>query len=412
MQIEEREKPWLTDVSYVSPWSYEVNKNINFPDDVIIYDVTLRDGEQYPGLVFRKEDKIKLAEALDELGIKRLEAGMPAVSQDDFDAVKEISERVSANVVAFCRGMRSDVDLAVDAGVWGVIVELPSNEILIKKGYHWEKTDVIEKAVDTCNYAKKKGLHTTFFLVDSSGAEPDFLKSIVQTVVSQSDIDSMAAVDTFGRLHPLGTMEFVKKMKEWADVPIEIHVHNDFGLAVANSLAAVAAGAEVVHTNVLGLGERSGGAPTEEIAVALKFLYGIETGINYDRLVDIAETFQEISGITMPGHKPVVGKNSFSYEVGIAAMFSYRLFKEGFPQVVTPYLAEIVGNEFKIVLGKKSGKYSVMWHLENSGREANEEQVREMVTKIKSKSLEEGRMITEGEFDKIYAEVTGKSTSG
>lgn len=406
---EGKKRPWITDCAYISPWAYEANEGTNLPERITVYDVTLRDGEQYPGLVFTKEDKIRLAEALDDLGISRLEAGMPAVSQDDFEAVQGISKRVTANVVVFCRGMRSDVDLAMDAGAWGVIVELPSNETLIQKGYNWQKSDVIKKAIDTCNYAKKKGLHTTFFLVDSSGADPEFLKSIVQEVTSQTDIDSLTAVDTFGRLHPCGTAGFVRKLTEWARVPIEIHVHNDFGLGTANSLAAVEAGAEVVHTNMLGLGERSGGTPTEEIAVALEFLYGIDTGINLKKLSEVAAVFQEVSGIKMPGHKPVVGRNSFSYEAGIAAMFSYRLFKEGLPLGTVPYLPELVGGEFGIVLGKKAGKYNVLWHLERTGREASEEAIREIVDRVKAKAIENRRMIADDEFDAIYNDVSSGS---
>lgn len=407
---EGKKRPWITESAFISPWAYAANKEIVLPKKVTVYDVTLRDGEQYPGLVFTKEDKIRLAEALDELGISRLEAGMPAVSQDDFEAVREIAKRVQANVVVFCRGMRRDVDLAVDAGAWGVIIELPANETLIEKGYKWDKRDVIEKAVDTCNYAKQKGLHTTFFMVDSSGADPDFLESLVKEIVPQTDMDSLTAVDTFGRLHPRGTAAFVRKLKEWAGgIPIEIHVHNDFGLGTANSLAAVEAGAEIVHTNVLGLGERSGGTPTEEIAVALEFLYGIDTGINLKKLSEVAAVFQEVSGIKMPGHKPVVGKNSFSYEAGIAAMFSYRLFKEGLPLGTVPYLPELVGGEFGIVLGKKAGKYNVLWHLERTGREASEEAIREIVNRIKAKAIENRRMITNEEFDAIYDEVLSNS---
>jgi len=405
-----RNRPWINDHAFISPWAYEANEEIVLPKRVTVYDVTLRDGEQYPGLVFTKEDKIRLAEALDDLGISRLEAGMPAVSQDDFEAAQEIAKRVNANVVVFCRGMRRDVDLAVDAGAWGVIIELPANETLIEKGYKWNKRDVIEKAVDTCNYAKKKDLHTTFFMIDSSGADPDFLEGLVKEIVSQTEMDSLTAVDTFGRLHPRGTAAFVRKLKKWAGgIPIEIHVHNDFGLGTANSLAAVEAGAEIVHTNVLGLGERSGGTPTEEVAVALEFLYGIDTGINLKKLSEVAAVFQEVSGIKMPGHKPVVGKNSFSYEAGIAAMFSYRLFKEGLPLGTVPYLPELVGGEFGIVLGKKAGKYNVLWHLERTGREASEEAIREIVNRIKAKAIENRRMITEDEFDAIYNDVSSDS---
>ncbi len=399
-------RPHITRETFISPWSYETKKKMPLPEKVTIYDVTLRDGEQYPGLVFTKEDKIRLAEALDDLGIQRLEAGMPAVSQDDFEAVREIAKRVKADVAVFCRGMRSDVDLAVDAGAWGVIVELPSNQTLIEEGYNWTKGDVAAKAIDTCNYAKKKGLHTTFFLIDSSGAEPAFLKSIIQEVTAKTDIDSLTAVDTFGRLHPAGAALFVRKMKEWAGVPIEIHVHNDLGLGVANSLAAVEAGAEVVHTNMLGLGERSGGVPTEEMAVALEFLYGIDTGLNLTKLYEVARLFQEVSGVKMPGHKPVIGKNAFSYEAGIAAMFSYRLFKKGLPLGVMPYLPELVGNEFGIVMGKKAGKYNVLWHLDQIGRTASDDVVREMVNRIKAKSIKERRMITDEEFMHIYESVT------
>jgi len=401
--------PWITQRAFISPWAYEANTKVSLPEKVTIYDVTLRDGEQYPGLVFSKEDKVRLAEALDDLGIERLEAGMPAVSQDDFDAVREIAKRVNADVAVFCRGMRSDVDLAVDTGAWGVIVELPSNQTLIEEGYNWTKSDVVTKAIDTCNYAKKKGLHTTFFLIDSSGADPEFLKSIIRAVTTETDIDSLTAVDTFGRLHPAGTALFVRKIKEWASIPIEMHVHNDFGLGVANSLAAVEAGAEVVHTNMLGLGERSGGVPTEEMAVALEFLYGIDTGLNLRKLTEVAALFQEVSGVKMPGHKPVIGKNAFSYEVGIAAMFSYRLFKKGLPLGVMPYLPELVGNQFGIVMGKKAGKYNVLWRLDQIGRSAPDEVVREIVNRIKAKSIEERRMITEEEFLAIYETAIGNS---
>jgi len=407
---EKGNKPWIGDRAYISPWAYEVNADIILPKQVTVYDVTLRDGEQYPGLVFTKKDKIRLAEALDDLGIQRLEAGMPAVSRDDFEAAREIVKRVSADVVVFCRGMKSDVDLALEVGAWGVIVELPTNETLIRVGYKWDRDAVVSKAIDTCNYAKKKGLHTTFFMIDSSGADPQFLKSIVSEVMSNTDIDSLAAVDTFGRLHPRGTFAFVKKLKEWAGIPIEIHVHNDFGLATANTLAAVEAGAEVVHTNVLGLGERSGGAPTEEVAVALEYLYGIDTGLNLPKLKEVAQVFQEVSGVKIPGHKPVVGENSFSYEVGIAAMFSYRLFKAGLPLYVMPYLPEAVGNKFNIVLGKKTGKYSVIWHLERMGLDyPEEEQLRQIVDKIKARAIEKQGMITEEELREIYETIVGSA---
>jgi len=153
------------------------------------------------------------------------------------------------------------------------------------------------------------------------------------------------------------------------------------------------------------LGERSGGVPTEEMAVALEFLFGIDTGLNLDKLKEVAEVFEDVSGIQVPGHKPVVGKNAFAYEVGIAAMFSYRLFKEGLPLGVMPYHPHLVGNEFWIGIGKQSGKYSVLWHLERMGLSASEEVVREMVDRSKVMAILERRMLTEDEFRAIFDDV-------
>ncbi len=398
-------RPWITERAFISPWTYCANEELQVPAAVTIYDVTLRDGEQYPGLVLRKEQKIQLAEALDEAGIPRIEAGMPAVSGEDEEAVRAIVRRVRANVVAFCRAIRSDVDMASDAGVWGVIVELPANQTLIERGYNWNQVEVARKAIDTCNYAKGKGLHVTFFMVDTSGSDPDFLERLVKQVVAEADLDGLAAADTFGRLHPRGTQALVHALRDWSGgKSIEIHAHNDFGLATANSLAAVEAGAEIVHSNMLGLGERSGGAATEEMAVALELLYGLDTGVQLPKLTRLARLFEKATGVAVPGHKPVVGKNSFSYEAGIAAMFSYRMHKLGLPLGTVPYLPEVVGGQFSIALGKKAGKYNVLWHLDRSGLEASEEALRMVVERVKKLGTEKGRAITHEEFRNICRE--------
>jgi len=244
-------------------------------------------------------------------------------------------------------------------------------------------------------------------MIDSSGADPDFLQGLITEVLSETDIDSLTAVDTFGRLTPRGTAAFVSRLMEWADVPIEIHVHNDFGLGTANALSGVEAGASVVHTNMLGLGERSGGVPTEEIAASLEFLYGLNTGINLEKMRQTAAVFEEVSGISMPGHKSVIGSNAFTYEVGIAAMFAHRLFKAGFPLGVVPYLPELVGGEFGIVHGKKTGKYNVIWQLERIGREATEDEMRKMVEAIKETAIRERRAITNDEFVDLLDNITG-----
>jgi methanogen homocitrate synthase len=244
-------------------------------------------------------------------------------------------------------------------------------------------------------------------MIDSSGAEPEFLQGLVRDVLAETDIDSLTAVDTFGRLTPAGTAAFVSALRAWSGVPIEIHVHNDFGLGTANSLAAIEAGAEVVHTNMLGLGERSGGVPTEEVAAALEFIYGVDTGIELERLRETARVFEESSGVHMPGHKAVIGANCFTYEVGIAAMFAHRLFKKEMPLGVVPYRPELVGGQFDLALGKKAGKYNVIWELEKMERSASEEQIREMVEHIKTRAIERKGPISREEFASIYEAVVG-----
>ena len=159
---------------------------------------------------------------------------------------------------------------------------------------------------------------------------------------------------------------------------------------------------------MLGLGERSGGVPTEEIAVALECLYGVDTGMHLDKLREVGRVFEEAAGITLPGHKPVIGRNSFTYEAGVAAMFSYRLHKEGMPLGTVPYLPELVGGRFGIVIGKKAGKYNILWKLEEAGKTASEEAITRIVARVKERAIQERRGLTETEFVEICGEVLSR----
>jgi isopropylmalate/homocitrate/citramalate synthase len=234
-------KPWIGPKWVSSPLNFKpsVLKQFNFPKKLELYDVTCRDGEQRPGVVFRKEDKVAIAKKLDEVGIQRIEAGMPAVSDDDFNAVKEIAHLgLKAKVVAFSMARKEDVDLALKCDVWGVVIETPSSDELITQGFGWTRQKMFDMASEVTAYAKDHGLHTTYFAVDSTRADPVFLKKMYTAVVKNSHVDSVVVVDTFGIISPQGMAEFVRTVKGWVRVPLEVHCHNDFGLASANTLAA------------------------------------------------------------------------------------------------------------------------------------------------------------------------------
>jgi isopropylmalate/homocitrate/citramalate synthase len=396
--------PWIGDKWFVSPFNFapEVLSSMNLPKKVEIYDVTLRDGEQCPGVVFRSDEKVRIAQLLDEVGVHRIEAGMPVVSEDDFKAVKQIAQLgLKAKVKAFCRARRDDIDTSLRADVWGVLIELPSSKTLIERGYRWDEKRVLDMAVDAAQYAKAHGLHTTFFCVDSTRANPEYLKALITKVVNEAKVDAIAIVDTFGVTAPWGFAHLIRQIKSWVDVPIEVHCHNDMNLAVANSVSAVTAGAEVIHTNVNGIGERSGGAALEEVAVILRILLNMDIGLRLENLRKLSKYVEEASGVKMPPIKPVVGDQSFAYEAGIAVMFSVRFRDEGYLQGALPYLPELVGNEFKIILGKKSGGHSIAAKLRELGIQASEEQINSILTQVKNLSIQKKGPVTDEEFKEI-----------
>jgi isopropylmalate/homocitrate/citramalate synthase len=374
-------------------------RQFRFPKKLELYDVTCRDGEQRPGVVFRKEDKIAIAKKLDEVGIQRVEAGMPAVSDDDFNAVKEIANSgLNAKVVAFSRARKDDIDLALKCDVWGVLIETPSSDELITKGFGWTRQKMFDMATEATAYAKDHGLHTTYFAVDSTRADPSFLRKMYTAVVKNSHVDSVVVVDTFGIISPQGMGEMVRTVKKWVRVPLEVHCHNDFSFGTANAIAALAAGASVAHTNVNGLGERAGGASTEEVAVALRILYGKDLGLKYEKLYELSKLVQEASGVAVSPQKPVVGETAFGYEAGIAVMFCHNFKKANALQYGLSYMPEFVGNRFHVAIGKKSGAHSIRWRLEDLGIEASDEQVDKILVEVKQEAIRKKRGLTDDEF--------------
>lgn len=395
--------PWLSDKWFVSPYNYvdEVRKGFNLPEKVLIHDITLRDGEQQPGVIFKKSEKIEIATALDEAGVDRIEAGMPTVSQEDFEALKELSKQgLKAMVMAFVRCLKADVDLVLKTEVPGVVMELPSSEHMITYAYKWSIEKAIERSVEAVEYAKMHGLYVTFFTIDATRAEIDFLKKVIGSVYHA--MDSLTLADTFGTCTPYATSYLVKKIGEFVKKPIEIHAHNDFGLGVANTLAAITAGASTAHVSVNGIGERAGNADLAEVVASLHILLGVKTNVKIEKLYNISKLVEKLSGVKVPPQKPIVGETPFKIESGIIVDWWLNV-KDLKPIEALPILPSLVGKEdVEILLGKKSGIANVKYWLSKLGvKIENEDQLRALVIDVKKIAIEQKRPLTIDEFKQI-----------
>lgn len=399
MSLEKTENWWISEYNFHE----EVRARYNLPKKVYFHEATLRDGEQTPGVVFRKEDKIAIAKKLDELGVDRIEAGMPAVSQEDFDAIKEICQLgLHTEVFAFSRAMISDVDKALACGVSGVIIEAPAGLPRLQYQYQWTEDQVMEKCLKTVAYAKEKGLKVVFFPFDTTRAQLPFLKRLVTEVVEKAHADAVAVVDTTGSTLPDAVYFLVKQMKSWVNVPVEVHTHNDVGMSVATAVAAVTAGAEVVHVCMNGLGERCGNTPLEEVAVAVNALLGVETNIKYDKLTETSKFIEERAQVKLAFNKPLVGGAHYTRESGMGMDVLRRE-----PKTLMAISPEYVGNKFKMVLGKKSGKASIEIKLDELGKSYTPEQVNELLARVKAIGIENRRILTDEEWLALVKEVIG-----
>jgi methanogen homocitrate synthase len=365
---------------------------------VEIHDATLRDGEQTPGIVFSLADKIAIAEKLDEIGVDRIEAGMPAVSEMDFQAIKEISKLgLKAKIYTFARAMNADIDKALECGCHGVIVEVPIGYPKLKYQFKWTWEDVLRKSVGVINYAKSQGMHVVFFPYDTTRARPEDLTNLLTRIVQDSQPDSVGVVDTMGCILPEAMKYMVRMVKSLTKLPVEVHTHNDFGMAVATELAGVEAGAECVHSCANGLGERTGNAALEELIVALHVLYGYDTKYDLAKLPELGELVSRISGFPIAANKPILGDRNFTRESGIGVDL---VVKE--PLAMFGTHPALTGRKGEVVLGKKSGKASITYNLEQMGiTDADDEAVGEMLKRVKDRGMAKRGLVTPDEFQEI-----------
>lgn len=400
------EKLWNNENWLVSEHNFadEVTKNFNLAKKIQFHDSVLRDGEQAAGIVFRKDEKVAIAKMLDEIGMDRIEAGMPAVSPEDAEAIREISALgLKAKIMVFSRAMEADIDKAVECGADGVVLEVPSAEIRFVNQFKWTGEQVIDRAVRGISYAKEKGLFVNFFPYDTTRAKLPFLERLITEAEKAGPPDSVTLVDTTSCSLPTTIKMIFDFMRGVTGLPLEIHTHNDFGLAVANSLAALEAGATVVHGCLLGLGERCGNAALEEIAVCLRIMYGADIQWRFEKLYEICTEIARIANVKIGYQKPLIGEIPFTKESGLGMSVLFRK-----PTTTFALNPKFIGRNFTVALGKKSGKESIEVKLDEIGVKANDEQIKEILAKVKQKSIDKKWLLTMDEFRETVGEVTGK----
>jgi isopropylmalate/homocitrate/citramalate synthase len=397
-------EPWKTKQWFTSPWNHlpEVRSTMDLPKRVEFHDTTLRDGEQQAGVLFTVRQKVRIAGALAEAGVTRIEAGMPAVSPEDELAVREIVKaKLPSELYVLSRCMRADVQRALDCGVDGVVMEIPSSRHLVELGYRWS----VEKAIDLCieatSYAAAQGLKVAFFPVDASRADLSEFLQLIRRVSTEGHMDSLGLVDTFGVLTPQAAAFYTQQCLQF-DVPLEAHFHMDYGMGVANSMMSVAAGATVIHTTVGGLGERAGNTPLEDSAMALHTLYDVPTGLDTTKLKALNDLVMGFAGVPVPGQKAIVGDGIFQIESGMVAGW-YGNVRDTDLTEVFPYDPKLVGQHApEVVLGKGSGPDSVVMAAAELGvHDLVETEVTDLLMAVKMESLGSRRPLTRDEFSRL-----------
>ncbi|HEU4450827.1 MAG TPA: hypothetical protein VFR63_12715 [Gaiellaceae bacterium] len=377
-------------------WTGTVNDPYRAGGSVGLYDTTLRDGEQTVGVVLSPEDKLEIARALDALGIDRIEAGFPRVSEDDRRAVELIvGAGLAAEVWGFSRAVQADVEALLEVGVTASVVESPISDLKLE-ALGVSRETMLERIRTAVAFAAGRGVTVAYFGVDSTRADPAFFESAYKQAV-EAGAREVVVVDTLGIAAPEAVAELVGRTVDWVgpDVPVHFHGHNDFGLATASAVAAVRAGAGWIQGTINGMGERAGNANLLEVALALDALYGVRTNLRLDRARGVSDRVRELSGYELEPWKPLVGQTLFRRESGAVASQFHD------PPSIEPYSSEVVAAERAIVLGKKSGIDSIRIKAAELGLELSEDEERELLAAVKTRGAEKRGLVSDEELAEL-----------
>ncbi|WP_136715321.1 LeuA family protein [Halorientalis salina] len=366
-----------------------------------VFDTTLRDGEQSPRTSFSYDDKREIAAVLDDMGTHVIEAGFPVNSDAEFEAVRDIAESTTrSEVCGLARVVEKDVEAAIDSGVDLVHVFVSTSDVQLQDSMHATREEAKQAAVESIERVTEAGVECMFSPMDATRTDEDFLIEAVQAA-DEAGADWVNLPDTVGVATPRRLYDMVENVVDAIDARVDVHTHDDFGLASANALSGYEAGASQSQVSVNGIGERAGNAAYEEVVMALESLYDVDTNIDTTRITELARLVEDRSSIPVPANKPVVGENAFSHESGIHAAGVIENSDTFEPGVMTP---EMVGAERELVLGKHTGQHSVRERLSDAGFDPTEEEVREVTRRVKDYGAEKQR-VTMDVLEKFAREV-------
>jgi isopropylmalate/homocitrate/citramalate synthase len=376
-------------------WTGPLNDPYRINGSVGLYDTTLRDGEQTVGVVLDPQQKLEIAKLLDELGIERIEAGFPRVSQDDWDAVKLIADAgLHAEIWGFSRAVPADLEALVELGVRHAVIESPISDGKLDAIGVTRET-MLGRITNAMRFAAEHGIHAAFFGVDSTRADLEFYRRVYESAV-EAGAQEVVVVDTLGIASPQAVTDLVGRTLQWVDgAPVHFHGHNDFGLATANAAAAVAAGATWVQGTINGMGERAGNANLGEVALTFRALYGVKTNLRLDRIREVSGRVQELSGYELEPWKPVTGDTLFRRESGAVASQFHD------PPAIEPYSSELVQAKRSVVLGKKSGLDSIRIKADELGLDLAEDKQAGVLARVKELGARKRGLVSDDEFREI-----------
>jgi 2-isopropylmalate synthase len=382
---------------YMSTYRKDIETRL--PKRVIIYDTTLRDGEQQPGVTYTIDEKIMIARQLDELRVPKIEAGFPITSPGEAEAVKRIAALgLESTVTALARPLKADIDRALECDVPYIHIFISTSDMHIKNMMKMTREEVMRQTVEGIEYARDHGVRVEYSPQDATRTEMSYLKEVCRAA-SEAGAEMLNIPDTVGVLTPRLTYEFFKELKEVVKTPLSAHAHNDMGQATATSLAAVEAGAEQIQCTINGLGERAGNTSLEEVAVALVAQYGVETGLDYSKISKTSSLVQRLSGVYMTPNKAIVGDNAFSHEAGIHV--HGVLSNRGNYEVIN---AEFVGKKSRVMAGKHAGRHGIFKMVTDMGLEPSEDQLKRIAADVKALG-DTGKVVTDSDLYAIAKNV-------
>jgi isopropylmalate/homocitrate/citramalate synthase len=397
-----KEKIWTSELNRLD----DVRGGFDRDKPVRFYDTTLRDGEQAVGVVFDPDDKLKIACGLADLGVGRIEAGFPRVSQADSEAVRRILDAgLKSEIWGFSRAVQADLDALIELGIKQTLIEISTSEVKMA-AYGFSREVVLQRVTDAIRHAVDHEMRVIFFPVDSTRSDLGFLQEVYSRAIDTGAAE-VAVVDTIGACAPEAVEYLVRKVRGWIgpEMPLHFHGHNDFGLGTALAIAAVRGGADWIQGTVNGIGERAGNSDICEVALALSCLYDVPVELDLTQARKVSALVQDAANYRVDGWRPVVGENLFTRESGAVANQFH------IPEAIEPYAAELVSAPRRIVLGKKSGLSSIKLKAEELALDVPEARFGELLAQVKEQATAAGRLMTDDEFRSLVKSYPAKQAS-